>query len=208
VVLEAAIMTSVSAAASELPAPERVWLEVDYRKQRNRLTTLVQPLAAFPQLFIADLMLLVGAPLVVFAWFALLITGRWPSSAFQLVCGFSRFVIRIFAYAHLLVDRYPQLITAEDPEYPVRLLIGAPKAHYSRLKTALRWPYLLPAYFVAVGGMIALTLGLIASWVVILFVGRQPEALFRLERTGLRWQLHYWLIASLVLEDYDWSLDG
>jgi hypothetical protein len=45
---------------------------------------------------------------VIFAWFAILVTGQYPKSIFDLVVGVGRYALRVNAYAFLLVtDQYP-----------------------------------------------------------------------------------------------------
>ena len=45
---------------------------------------------------------------IVIAWFAILITGRYPRPLFDYVVGVGRWTLRVNAYAFLLVtDRYP-----------------------------------------------------------------------------------------------------
>ena len=53
--------------------------------------------------------LIVGAVLVVIlAWFAILLTGRYPRGLFDFVVGVFRWGLRVGAYAFLLVtDEYP-----------------------------------------------------------------------------------------------------
>ena len=45
--------------------------------------------------------------LVLFAAVAVLITGRYPSTIFDLVMGLNRWVYRVVAYAALMTDEYP-----------------------------------------------------------------------------------------------------
>ena len=48
-----------------------------------------------------------NAVLVIFAAVALLFTGRYPVSIFDLVMGFNRWAFRVTAYASLMRDEYP-----------------------------------------------------------------------------------------------------
>ena len=45
--------------------------------------------------------------LVIFAAIALLFTGRYPVSIFELIIGFNRWAFRVTAYASLMRDEYP-----------------------------------------------------------------------------------------------------
>jgi len=56
-------------------------------------------------LVVLILMTLLG---VVIAWFAILLTGKYPRAIFDFVVGVGRWSLRVQAYAFLLVtDRYP-----------------------------------------------------------------------------------------------------
>ena len=58
---------------------------------------------------IVGLVLGLGAVLaVLIAWFAILVTGRYPRGLFDYVLGVGRWALRVQAYAfHLLTDTYP-----------------------------------------------------------------------------------------------------
>jgi hypothetical protein len=85
----------------ELPQP-------DPPTQLNRWLPLVKWLLAIPH-YIVLLFLYLGAVLaVVAAWFAILISGRYPRALFDYVEGVLRWNNRVVGYAFVLVtDRYP-----------------------------------------------------------------------------------------------------
>ena len=77
-------------------------------RQLNRWLPLVKWLLAIPH-YIVLLFLSVGAVLAaIIAWFAILITGMYPRSLFDYVCGVLRWGNRVTGYAFALVtDQYP-----------------------------------------------------------------------------------------------------
>ena len=96
---------------------QSVHLEIEYpdvEKDLNRWLPLVKWLLAIPH-YIVLLFLWIGAILaIVIAWFAILITGRYPKPLFDYVVGVSRWTLRVSAYAFLLVtDRYPPFSLGE-----------------------------------------------------------------------------------------------
>ena len=96
---------------------QSVHLEIEYpdvEKDLNRWLPLVKWLLAIPH-YVVLLFLWIGAILaIVIAWFAILITGRYPKPLFDYVVGVSRWTLRVSAYAFLLVtDRYPPFSLGE-----------------------------------------------------------------------------------------------
>lgn len=89
---------------------QSVHLEIEYPdvERLNRWLPLVKWILAIPH-YVVLFFLFVGAIVaIVIAWFAILITGRYPKPLFNYVVCVSRWSLRVSAYAFLLVtDRYP-----------------------------------------------------------------------------------------------------
>lgn len=80
----------------------------DAKKDLNRWLPLVKWFLAIPHLFILVFLVIAAFFCVIFAWFAILFTGRYPRSLFDYVVGVNRWGLRVSAYAFLLItDRYP-----------------------------------------------------------------------------------------------------
>ena len=90
---------------------QSVHLDIDYPDVERDLTRwmpLVKWLLAIPHVLVLLLLVIATFFVVVFAWFAILFTGRYPRGAFDFVVGVGRWAYRVQAYALLLVtDRYP-----------------------------------------------------------------------------------------------------
>jgi hypothetical protein len=57
--------------------------------------------------------------LVVIAGVALLFTGRYPATLFDLIVGFNRWIYRVIAYVALMTDRYPPFRLDQGGDEPV-----------------------------------------------------------------------------------------
>jgi hypothetical protein len=90
---------------------QSVHLEVDYpdvERDLNRWLPLVKWLLAVPHYVVLALLWILAIAAVVVAWFAIIITGRYPRALFDFAVGVGRWTLRVNAYAFLLVtDRYP-----------------------------------------------------------------------------------------------------
>ena len=97
----------------EYPSTEdeqAVRLELDYPNAAtlNRWLPLVKWLLAIPHFIVLVVLILFALIAIVIAWFAILITGRYPRGLFDFVVGVGRWALRVEAYAFLLItDRYP-----------------------------------------------------------------------------------------------------
>jgi uncharacterized protein DUF4389 len=97
----------------EYPSTEdeqAVHLELDYpdAKLLSSWMPLVKWILAIPHYFVLAILFVGVVVAVVIAWFAILITGRYPRSLFDYVVGVGRWFLRVQAYAiYLVTDRYP-----------------------------------------------------------------------------------------------------
>ena len=90
---------------------QAVHLDIDYPdadKDLSRWLPLVKWFLAIPHYVILVVLGFFAFFAIVIAWFAILITGRYPRGLFNFVVGVFRWSIRVRAYMYLLVtDQYP-----------------------------------------------------------------------------------------------------
>jgi hypothetical protein len=107
------------------PSDYPATLEVDYPESLSRGKVLIKWwLLAIPQYLIVAVFVgggygvgLLGI-LVFVAAIALLFTGRYPRSLFDLVIGVNRWYYRVVAYVSLMTDEYPPFRLDQGPEEP------------------------------------------------------------------------------------------
>ena len=91
--------------------PQTVQLEFPYpdaQNDLNRWLPLVKWLLALPHFIVLFLLSIAAVFAVLFAWIAILFTGRYPRGLFDFVGGVLRWHNRVIGYAIILVtDRYP-----------------------------------------------------------------------------------------------------
>jgi hypothetical protein len=89
---------------------QSVHLELDRpdAAELSRGLPLIKWFLAIPHYIVLILLTIAAFFVVIFAWFAILFTGRYPRGAFRFVVGVTRWSLRVQAYAFLLItDRYP-----------------------------------------------------------------------------------------------------
>jgi len=89
---------------------QSVHLELDYPEadQLNRFLPIIKWLLLIPHYVVGAVLLALSIVAIIFAWFAILLSGRYPRSIFDFVVGVSRYWLRISAYGFLLItDRCP-----------------------------------------------------------------------------------------------------
>jgi hypothetical protein len=187
--------------------------------QLNRGLWLVKWFLAIPHFVVLALLWLVLVVLTVVAFFAILVTGRYPRGLFDLNVGILRWTWRVQFYATAAIgtDRYPPF-TLDHPDYPADLDIAYPERLSRGLVLVKSWLLALPHLIVlgvlagawefgdadgfqfAVGGLIgALTL---AAGLLLLFTGRYPAPLFDLLVGLNRWVYRVTAYVALMTDTY------
>jgi uncharacterized protein DUF4389 len=75
--------------------------------RRNRGTVLFRGWLVIPQRIVLAAISVVGLVVLIFAWFAVLVLGRWPRRVQRFVIGWMRWTVRVNGYRYLIVDAYP-----------------------------------------------------------------------------------------------------
>jgi len=157
-----------------------VTFQADYVERRNRLTAFFRLILAIPALIWLYLYGIAAGIAIVIAWFAIVITGRYPQGLYDFVAGFTRLLTRVTAYAALLCDPYPPFSGAATPDYPVRMEFAGPLERYSRPRTLFRIILAIPVLVLRYVMGLLLEIGAVGAWVVILITGKMPRGLFDL----------------------------
>jgi Domain of unknown function (DUF4389) len=139
------------------------------------------------------------------AWFAILITGRYPSALFAFNVRAWRFLIRANSYSMLLVDARAPLSGRDDPRYPLQLNV-TPLPEYNRLLTAFRAPLLIPLFLVTYLAMAAAFLAWFPSLFTVTLFGRQPATLQRIIANAMRLDARF-IASTFLLTQSLWTRD-
>mgnify|MGYP001033734305 FL=1 len=90
---------------------QSVHLEIDYpdvKADLNRWMPLFKWFLAIPHYVVLSCLGVAAIFALIWAWFAILLTGQYPRPPFDFIVGVFRWGLRVNAYAFLLVtDRYP-----------------------------------------------------------------------------------------------------
>jgi Domain of unknown function (DUF4389) len=190
----------------------------------SRWMWLVKWVLAIPHYVVLFFLWIAFIAMSIVAFFAILITGRYPRGIFEFNTGVLRWWWRVsfYAYGALGTDRYPPFTLGEAPDYPAHLSVEYPE-HLSRGLVLVKWWLLALPHYIVVGlflsgGAYVLTqsntpnstwagpglIGILVFFaaVVLLFTGRYPRAMFDLILGLNRWVLRVWAYAALMIDDY------
>ena len=190
----------------------------------SRWLWLVKWLLLVPHLVVLFFLWIAFYLVGVVAFFAILITARYPRGLFDFNVGVLRWSWRVhyYGYGALATDRYPPFTLAEVPDYPAHLDVAYPE-RLSRGLVLIKWwllaipQYVIVAVFVGGGlwvgiqgsnanndwmggGLVGLLV--VVSGIVVLFTGRYPRPLYDFILGLDRWVLRVAAYAALMTDRY------
>ena len=193
--------------------PVRVDASLD--EPMSRWLWLVKWIMLIPHYIVLVALWLAFFVLSVVAFFAILITGKYPRGIFEFNVGVLRWTWRVEYYAigAFGTDKYPPFSLADDPAFPAHFEVDYPE-HLSRGLVLVKWWLLAIPHYVIVGffvgggawfswhnpGLIGV-LAIIAA-VVMLVTGRYPRQVFDFLLGLNRWVLRVGAYASLMTDRY------
>ena len=192
--------------------------------QLSRWMWLVKWILVIPHYVVLFFLWIAFIVTSIVAFFAILITGRYPRGIFDFNVGVLRWTCRVsfYAYGALGTDRYPPFTLGEAPDYGAHLSVDYPE-HLSRGLVLVKWwllalpQYVIVGLFVS-GGAYAVSqtdsgsatwtgpglIGILVFFaaIVLLFTGSYPRGMFDLVLGLNRWALRVAAYAALMIDDY------
>ncbi|MGW3960608.1 DUF4389 domain-containing protein [Amycolatopsis sp. NPDC005003] len=206
------------------PKTYPVRVEATLDEPLSRWLWLVKWILAIPHYVVLAFLWFAYPFVTIAAFFAILVTGRYPRPLFAFTSGVLRWSWRVqyYSYAALGTDRYPPFTFADVPDYPARLDIAYPE-RLSRGLVLVKWwllaiPHLIIIGLFAGGGSwLAVRAGsddfdwaagglvgvlVVVAGVVLLFTGRYPRPIFDFMLGMDRWVLRVAAYVSLMTDEY------
>ncbi len=204
------------------PAPGApVQVEARLDAPLSRWLWSVKWLLLIPHLIVLVVLWVAFAVVTFIAFFAILVTTRYPRSLFEFNVGVLRWTWRVtyYGYCALGTDRYPPFTLGEVPDYPATIAVAYPE-RLSRGRVLVKWWLLvIPQYLVLAliggavgttvsgndwqvpfGGLLPLLVLLVA--VALLFGGTYPRGLFDFIVGLNRWVYRVVVYACLMRDEY------
>lgn len=169
---------------------------------RSRLSVFFRGILVIPWMIVSIVYGIGAFFAVIVAWFALVITGRYPQGLYDFNAGVVRFSGRLNGFYYMFTDEFPSFGLGEDYDYPVRTLVEPAKPEYSRLKVLFRIILLIPVYILTYIMSIILQLVGIVAWLVLVFTAKLPEGLYKPMRSSSAYLVKASAYGLLLTEDF------
>lgn len=176
--------------------------EVEYIEPRSRLTVLFRAFLVIPHAIEGIFLGIALFFTIIAAWFAVVITGRYPQGLYDFNAGVLRWSGRFSAYAYLQADPFPPFGLDDEPSYPVRVRFAPPLPQYSRLLAFFRIFLLIIPYVVLNVMSFVLFVAVVAAWFVQVITGKQPRGLHDVLDFCLAYTMKTYAYAMLLTEKF------
>jgi hypothetical protein len=190
----------------------------------SRWQWLFKWILAIPHYIVLFFLHIAVVVVFVIAFFAILITGKYPRALFDFSVGVARWRWRVAFYALTVVgtDKYPPFSLQPKPDYPADLTVDYPE-HLSRGLVLIKWwllaiPHyvmilafftagevriqLHPGEWISVPLLSVVSLLLTFAVVALLLTGRYPKGLYDLVLGLNRWAIRVGVYAALLRDEY------
>jgi Domain of unknown function (DUF4389) len=203
------------------PYPVRVEGRLD--SDLSRWLWIVKLILAIPHFVILFFLIIAFVLVSVIAFFAILITGRYPRALFDFNVGVLRWLWRVGFYSFDAngTDRYPPF-TLKPTDYPATFEVDYPETLSRGLVLVKWWLLAIPHYLVIslfTGGAFSVSSGthhagdyhgdgglilllVLIAVVALLFTGRYPRGIFDFVVGLNRWVLRVAAYAALMTDRY------
>jgi hypothetical protein len=189
----------------------------------SRWLWLVKWLLAIPHYIVLFFLWLAFFVLTVVAFFAILVTGRYPRGIFEFNVGVLRWTWRVafYSYGALGSDRYPPFTLDDAPDYPATLELAYEERLSRGLVLVKWWLLAIPHYLIVAiftggawsawgegdgflyatgGGLIGLLV--LFAGLALLFTTRYPRPLYDFVLGLNRWVFRVLAYAGLMTDSY------
>jgi hypothetical protein len=190
----------------------------------SRWQWLVKWILAIPHYIVLIFLHIANLVVTVIAFFAILITGKYPRALFDFSLGVKRWRWRVAFYALMALgtDKYPPFSLQPKQDYPADLEIDYPERLSRGLVLIKWWLLVLPQYVILIAfftpGWRYLRLGpnewigyvlpslmtilLTFAVVALLFTGRYPKGLYDFILALNRWTIRVHAYSALMRDEY------
>jgi hypothetical protein len=190
----------------------------------SRWQWLFKWILAIPHYIVLFFLHIAVVVVFVIAFFAILITGKYPRALFDFSVGVERWRWRVFFYALTVVgtDKYPPFSLQPKPDYPADLTVDYPE-HLSRGLVLIKWWLLaIPQYvmilafftagavqiqlhpgeWISVPLLSLVSLLLTFAVVALVLTGRYPKGVYDFVLGLNRWAIRVGVYAALLRDEY------
>ncbi|WP_433662773.1 DUF4389 domain-containing protein [Nocardia sp. CA-128927] len=190
----------------------------------SRWMWLVKWLLAIPHYIVLFFLHIAYFVLTVIAFFAILITGKYPKAMFDFNVGVMRWTWRVefYALSVLGTDKYPPFSLQPNAEYPADLEIDYPERLHRGLVLVKWWLLAIPHYLIlgammsggmtfymydddewsGAGSIPLISILLLVALIGLLFTARYPQGVYDFVVGISRWTIRVQAYATLMRDEY------